>query len=99
MADLRTNMLTTITAILAVVLGSASLVLGICNYLRDRPRICVYLQWNMELRDASLRLVEGDKGQHGIITVTNEGRRPCFISHACLILPKSYENRLHLLKE
>jgi hypothetical protein len=71
-------MMTTITAILGVALGVASLVLGIINCLRDRPKIKIHLQWNLEMRDISLQRIEGECG---MITVTNTGRRPAYISH------------------
>lgn len=88
--------LTDITAILGVVFGTGGLVLGVLNHLRDRPRIKVHLQWNMEIRDDSPGQAEGECG---LITVTNAGRRPAWISHACLILPKSHKNHLLLLRD
>jgi hypothetical protein len=54
-----TNIATIITAIFGVALGSASLVLGIVNYLRDKPKIKILLQWYMEIRDDSLQRVGG----------------------------------------
>jgi hypothetical protein len=90
------SLLTTITAIVGVALGSASLVLGIINHLRDCPKIKILLQWNMEMWDNSLQRIEGECG---IITVTNKGRRPAYISHVCLILPKTYKNRLLVVKK
>src|SRR5437867_2827494 len=35
----------------------------------------------------------------GLITVTNVGRRPVFISHVCLRMPNYYEENRLLLKE
>ncbi|MGA2788216.1 MAG: PDZ domain-containing protein [Verrucomicrobiota bacterium] len=87
-------MLTYITAIVGVILGSGSLALGIFNYLRDRPKIRIHLQWNMQMVGGSF---SQNEAQCGLITVTNTGRRPIYISHVCLILPKSYKNRLLLL--
>lgn len=90
------HILTAITALLGVALGSASLALGICNYLRDRPKIKVHLQWGMEILDNSLPKAERDCG---LVRVTNEGRRPAYISHVCLVLPKPYKNRVLLMME
>jgi hypothetical protein len=90
------QMLTYITAIIGVILGSGSLVLGISNYLRDRPKIRIHLQWNMQMVGASF---SANEPKVGLITVTNTGRRPVYISHVCLILPKNYKNRLLLLAD
>jgi hypothetical protein len=90
------SILTTITAIFGVALGSASLVLGIINHLRDRHKIKIHLQWHLEMRDSSFQRIEGECG---MITVTNTGRRPVYISHVCLILPKKYKNRLLVVKK
>jgi hypothetical protein len=88
------NTMTNVTAILGLIFGTGGLVLGILNHLRDRPVVKVWLQWNMEILDRS-RPSEGQKC--GVVTVTNAGRRPVFISHVCLVLPKSYKNRLLLV--
>lgn len=90
------QMLTYITAIIGVILGSGSLALGIFNYLRDRPKIRIHLQWNMQMVGASF---SQNEPECGLITVTNTGRRPVYISHVCLILPKTYKNRLLLLAD
>ena len=92
----KMSILTTITAIFGVALGSASLVLGIINHLRDRPKIKIHLQWNVEKRDSSFQRIEGECG---MITVTNSGRRPAYISHVCLILPKTFKNRVLVVKK
>jgi hypothetical protein len=86
--------LTYITAIIGVILGSGSLALGIFNYLRDRPKIRIHLQWNMQMVGASF---SQNEPECGLITVTNTGRRPVYISHVCLILPKAYKNRFLIL--
>jgi hypothetical protein len=93
---MKAQMLTYITAIVGVVLGSGSLVLGIFNYLRDRPKIRIHLQWNMEIIGGS---PPQDEREIGMISVTNTGRRPIYISHVCLILPKNYKARLLVLMD
>jgi hypothetical protein len=80
--------LTGITALVGVVTGTAGLVLGILNHLRDSPRIIVTLQWDMGI--ANDPKYDPDKS-YGLVTVTNVGRRPIYISHTSLKLPKGYE--------
>ena len=87
--------LTDITATLGAVFGTGGLVLGILNYLRDRPKVKVLLQWNM-LAIPNNPLPQGER-ECGMVTVTNAGRRPVYISHACLRMPKHYEHDMLLL--
>src|SRR5437867_336059 len=83
--------LTDITATLGAVFGTSGLVLGILNYLRDRPKVKVLLQWNM--------LVLPSDRECALVTVTNVGRRPVFISHVCLVMPKHYGGNVLLLRD
>jgi hypothetical protein len=88
------NILTGVVAILGVVFGIAGFVLGVLNYLRDRPKIKINLQWNLQTFGPGL---SQNEPECGLITVTNTGRRPIYISHVCLILPKTYKSRVALL--
>jgi len=90
------NILTGITAILGVVFGTGGLALGVLNYLRDRSVVKVFLQWNMEIVGGSS---PQDRSECGLITVTNAGRRTVYISHVCLVLPKSHISRLLLMRD
>lgn len=85
--------LTDFAAMLGAVFGTAGLTLGILNYLRDRPKITVRLQWDMAVTDNP---TYDPKKKWAVITVANIGRRPIHISHASLKLPKGYDHT-HLL--
>lgn len=72
---------TDFTALAALVVGLASLAVSYGNYLRDKARVAVRLQWDMTIYPTNQDV--------GIVTVTNVGRRPIFISHAALELNKT----------
>lgn len=81
------------TGLVALVFGLAGFVLGVLNYLRDRHKVVVSLQWDMSM-------ASDDRFDHdikwGVITVTNVGRRPTYVSHVALKLPRGYDHS-HLL--
>lgn len=68
-----------------LVFGVTGTVLGVLNYLRDRARIDVWLQWDMEVTPGT----EYDhRNPWGVISITNAGRRATYISHVALRVPK-----------
>jgi hypothetical protein len=71
--------LVTTGSILGMVFGTAGFTISVLNYLRDRPRVKVILQWNMV--DPQTNEVKG------LVRVTNIGRRPIFICIAALEVP------------
>lgn len=77
--------LTEITAILGLISGVTGTVLGILNFLRDRAAVEVSLQWDMSVTPGTG--YDADK-KWGVITVANVGRRPIFVSHVALRIPK-----------
>jgi hypothetical protein len=83
--------LTELAAILGMVLGTAGLAMSLMNYLRDRPRIRVSINWHMIALETNEKM--------GIVTVTNIGRRPTFISAAVMLVPKRFKPRYFLLME
>src|SRR4030067_423955 len=73
------------TGLLGLIFGLVGTAIGVFNYLRDRGRLVVLLQWDMAMtgEDVAKRV--------GCITVTNTGRRAIFMSHVALRLPKGGE--------
>jgi hypothetical protein len=60
--------LSELAAVIGMVLGTAGFVMGLMNYLRDKPRIKVSVNWNMvEVRTDVKK---------GMVVVANVGRRP-----------------------
>lgn len=88
---MRAITLSDLAAVLGMVLGTAGFVMGVMNYLRDKPKIKVYLKWDMEEIRTHVKT--------GVLTVTNVGRRPIFISAAALLVPKGFEHSHLLLME
>lgn len=75
--------LSNLAAILGMLLGTAGFVMSLMNYLRDKPRVRVVLQWDM--KDT------GTGAMMGLVRVSNVGRRPVFISAVALEVPKGFE--------
>jgi hypothetical protein len=88
--------ITQIAALLGMVLGTAGFTISLMNYLRDRPRITVRLKWDMSVTDNPHY---DTRKKWGVVTVTNVGRRPVFISIAALTVPKGFEMTHLILSE
>ena len=67
------SILTDLTAFAGLLFGLSGFVLSILNYRRDRPRVVVSLQWDMEVLPAAGPSADG---LTGLLRVTNAGRRP-----------------------
>ncbi len=81
------------TGLGGLIFGLAGFVLGVLNYLRDRHRVNVSLQWDLDVTENSG--YDATK-KWGLITVTNVGRRATYVSHVALRLPKGHD-ATHLL--
>ena len=85
--------ITELVAVLGLVSGVTGTILGVMNFLRDRARVEVSLQWDMK----SFGDPQYDENEFwGVIRATNIGRRPIHISHVALRLPKGLDGS-HLL--
>ena len=84
------------SGLLGLIFGVVGTILGILNYLRDRACVQVSIKWDMSVTDNPLY----DPNKFwGCIWVSNVGRRPIFISHVALRLPKGYTNTHLILRE
>jgi hypothetical protein len=79
------SMLTTITSILGLVTGVTALIVSWSNYMKDRPKVIIDLKLK-EIKDAHHPTVFEEAL---VITITNNGRRPVYITQVGLQLTKS----------
>jgi hypothetical protein len=84
--------LSNVAALLGMVLGTAGFVISLRNYLRDRPKVKLTLQWDMAQ-------VGQQANKIGVLRVTNIGRRPIHISVAALTVPKGFKYSHLILAE
>jgi hypothetical protein len=79
-----------------LIFGLTGFVLGVMNYLRDRAKIFVELQWDMKVTSGG---PYDPNKSYGVVRVTNIGRRAIYISHASLRLPRGYDHPYLLLAD
>jgi hypothetical protein len=81
--------LSDVTAMAGLIFGLSAFVLSIVNYFHDRPMVVVDLIWDMTTKETG--------EQVGLITISNVGRRPVYVSHAALRLPREAKRSLILI--
>jgi hypothetical protein len=82
-----------VIGLLGLIFGLIGTVIGVFNYLRDRGKLVVRLQWDMAITG------EPEDKRTGCITITNTGRRAIFMSHVALRLPKGAEYSHFLIRD
>ena len=88
--------LTDVVAVCGLGFGLAGFVLSVLNFWRDNPRVCVELYWDLSAKPGTHY---EPNIRYGVVSVANVGRRPIYVSHAALKLPKGYgESHLILVE-
>ena len=90
------NLLNDVATGVGVVLGFSGFVLGLLSFFRDRANVCVELQWDM---DVTGNPQYDENKKWGLVRVSNIGRRPIYISHAALKVPKGHDHTHLVLME
>jgi hypothetical protein len=87
---------TDVVAIVGLITGVSGLVLSILNYIRDRAKLDVHLQWDMAVTPGTRY---DPTKKWGTVRVSNCGRRATYVSHVSLKLPKGYDHSYLLIME
>jgi hypothetical protein len=77
-------------ALIGAVTGPVGLTIALMVYFRDRARVTVLLSWDMKQTESSDDIA--------VVRISNIGRRPIYLSHAHIRLPKGADaNVSHLV--
>ncbi len=94
MSDVST--LNDIATVVGVTLGFCGFVLGLLNHYRDRAKVKVTLLWDMNVTENP---TYDSRKMWCIIQIANIGRRPIYVSHAALKVPKGYTAEYEAIME
>lgn len=88
--------LTDVVAVVGLVTGVAGLMLGVMNFVRDRVKLDIVLQWDMDVTPGT----QYDPNKKwGFVRVQNTGRRTTFVSHVAIKMPEGHGGSHLLLME
>jgi hypothetical protein len=90
------EVITLIASILGITFGAVSLAVSLLNYLRDRSKLEVRLQWDMEVTSNP---VYDPSKKWGLVTVTNVGRRPVYVNIVAVKMPRGAGSPFLLLRD
>lgn len=76
-----------VAALGGLLFGLVGAILGIVNATRDRRKVEVTLQWDLTIAPGGDPRFDPNR-PWGIVKVANTGRRPVFISHVAIRLPR-----------
>lgn len=91
-----TSTLNDVATGIGIVFGFSGFILGLVSHFRDRAKVTVEIQWDMSITDNP---AYDPNKQWGVVRVSNVGRRPIYISHVALKLPKGYDHTHLVLME
>ena len=88
--------LTEIAGVAGLLFGLSGFILGVLNYFRDNPRVVVDLLWDLKVPPGT----QYDSSKKwGTVRVSNIGRRPIYVSHVALEVPKGFDHTHMVLME
>ena len=78
-----------LASLIGAITGPAGLTIALLVYFRDRSKVRVILGWDRIMVGGPVE----DKKTYTQITIINSGRRPIYLSHASIELPKRVSNK------
>jgi len=98
MLESSKDLITIISSITGMVLGTAGFVLSLVNFFRDHSKIKVNLKWDLSVMPGDDPRFDPRK-KYALISVSNIGRRPVYLSSVSLRVPKGKKWRYMISSE